>query len=348
MSVQTISRAGVSSPPAIPGHYRTPLGRTLLVIGIGLAVAAATLILGVYDITPDRVLQVLFSGAGSDTDRMIVLDQRLPRMIAAFMVGAALGLSGSIFQSVSRNALGSPDIIGFTVGSATGALMIMLVAGTNISGLGVGAGAIMGGFVTAALVMLLAGVRGGASMGQKMVLIGIAVSAMLAAVNDYLITRASLERAEAAKTWQHGSLNALSWNQVTVPALVLCAVIPVVLLLTAQLRTLELGDDLASGLGLNVRRTTNLLIAGAVALVAIAISIGGPIGFLALVAPQIARRLWNTPGAALWHSALLGGILLMLADFIASHALQPFQFPVGLATGAVGGLYMLWLLRKTR
>ena len=182
----------------------------------------------------------------------------------------------AIFQSVSRNALGSPDIIGFTVGSATGALSVVLIGPLAATGVGMGMGAILGGFVTAAVVMLLAGLGGGATMGQKMVLIGIAVSAMLSSVNDYLITRGDLEKAEAAKTWQHGSLNAISWGQMEVQSIILVIAIPLILMLTRRLRTLELGDDLAAGLGLPVKRSVNLLVAAAVLLVAIAISVAGP------------------------------------------------------------------------
>ena len=225
---------------------------------------------------------------------------------------------------------------------------MVLIGSLSSTGVGMGMGAIIGGFATAAVVMLLAGARGGATMGQKMVLIGIAVSAMLSSVNDYLITRGDLEKAEAAKTWQHGSLNALSWNQMSVQAVLLLVAIPLVLMLTHRLRVLELGDDLAAGLGLPVKRTVNLLVAAAVLLVAVAISVAGPIGFLALVAPQIARRLWNTPGMAMWHSALLGSVILVLADFVSARALAPFQIPVGLVTGALGGVYMLWLLYRQR
>ena len=332
--------------PTIPGRYRTPLPRTLLVIAIMVVAACMTLMYGTYDISPANVLNVLFQGGGSDIDRYFILDQYLPRVVAAAVVGAALGLSGAIFQSVSRNSLGSPDIIGFTVGSATGALSIILVGSFDNSGVSIGMGALIGGFLTA--VMLLAGIRGGASMGQRMVLIGIAISAMLASVNDYLITRSDLEKAEAAKTWQHGSLNAISWAQVTAPAIALAITIPLVLMLTRYLRTLELGEDLAAGLGLPVRRTINILVAAAVLLVAVAISMSGPIGFLALVAPQIARRLWNTPGTAMWHSALLGSALLVTADYAASRILSPFQIPVGLMTGALGGAYMLWLLHRSK
>ena len=332
----------------IPGRYRTPIPRTLLVVALILVVATASLIYGSYEMTPEQVFRLIFQGEGTEIERQLVLNQRLPRMLAALVVGAALGLSGAIFQSVSRNALGSPDIIGFTVGSATGALSVVLIGPLAATGVGMGMGAILGGFVTAAVVMLLAGLGGGATMGQKMVLIGIAVSAMLSSVNDYLITRGDLEKAEAAKTWQHGSLNAISWGQMEVQSIILVIAVPLILMLTRRLRTLELGDDLAAGLGLPVKRSVNLLVAAAVLLVAIAISVAGPIGFLALIAPQLARRFWRTPGTAMWQSALMGAAILVLADFVAARALAPFQIPVGLVTGAIGGLYMLWLLNRQR
>ena len=344
---RSVAGSAVAGSVRIPGRYRTPIPRTLLVVAVLVVAAVASLVFGSYQMSPDQVFRLIFQGEGTEIERQLVLNQRLPRMLAV-VVGAALGLSGAIFQSVSRNALGSPDIIGFTVGSATGALSVVLIGSLSSTGVGMGMGAIIGGFATAAVVMLLAGARGGATMGQKMVLIGIAVSAMLSSVNDYLITRGDLEKAEAAKTWQHGSLNALSWNQMSVQAVLLLVAIPLVLMLTRRLRTLELGDDLAAGLGLPVKRTVNLLVAAAVLLVAVAISVAGPIGFLALVAPQIARRLWNTPGTAMWHSALLGSVILVLADFVSARALAPFQIPVGLVTGALGGVYMLWLLYRQR
>lgn len=335
----------------VPGYYHSPKAVTATVFFLALALGAATLIFGTYDITAAGVWEVL-TGGGSDIDRQLILNQRLPRLVAALVVGASLGVAGAIFQSVSRNPLGSPDIIGFTTGSATGALVIILVMSTSTgeatgqTGPGVGAGAIIGGFFTAALVLLFASTGSGISMGHKLVLVGIAIGAMLASVNDYLLTRADLERAETAKTWLYGSLNALSWAQVALPSVVLATLIPVTLIFTRRVRILELGDDLAAGLGLSVRGTTWLLIATAVLLTATAIALAGPIGFVALIAPQLARRIWRTPGAALVESALTGALLLALADFVAARALAPFQIPVGLVTGAVGGLYLLWMLRR--
>lgn len=328
---------------------------TSCVLILLLLIALVTVTVGTYNISVGGVIDTL-TGGGNDTDRHIILHQRLPRLTAALLVGAALGVAGCIFQAVSRNPLGSPDVIGFTTGSATGALITILVMGTTgtdtalaagLPGLGTGLGALAGGFTTAALVLLLVSQRAGTSMGYRLVLVGIAVGAMLASVNDYLLTRADLERAETAKTWLYGSLNALTWEQVTVPAIALVCILPLSFTLLGKLRILEMGEDLATGLGLPVRPTVWLLMTVAITVTAAAIALAGPIGFVALIAQQIARRLWHTPGAALWESALTGALLLALADFVAARALSPFQIPVGLVTGAVGGLYLLLMIGKT-
>ena len=169
---------------------------------------------------------------------------------------------------------------------------------------------------------------------------------MLASVNDYLLTRADLEAAEVARTWQYGSLNALTWSQTGPIATALILLLLPALLATRLVRILELGDDLAAGLGLSVTRTSYLLLGLAVLLTGGAIALGGPIGFIALMAPQIARRLWATPGAAIWQSPLLGAVLLAWADYWAGHLFAPIQLPVGLVTGALGGAYLLCLLAR--
>lgn len=297
---------------------------------------------GSYPISAGE-LWTVFNGGGHDTQRFFVLEQRLPRAISAAALGAILALAGSVFQALSNNPLGSPDIIGFTTGAATGGLVIILMMGSSTPG-GVAAGAVLGGLGTALLVWLLS-IRRGLG-GERLVLVGIAVGAMLASINDYLITRADLESAEAARTWQFGSLNAINWNHIVLPLVL--AVVPVVLLivLSPALRALETGDDLAAALGLPVTRTRSFLLLIGVALTAVAVACAGPIGFVALAAPQVARRLAGSQGAALTASAMTGAALLTVADLLAGRLLTPFQIPVGLVTGAVGGLYLTWLLMR--
>jgi iron complex transport system permease protein len=235
---------------------RLPAGVTLRYSGRSAAVVAAllagcvavgtvTLFTGTYTIGPARLLGVL-AGGGSATDHFIVVGQRLPRICAALLVGAALGLSGALFQSLSRNPLGSPDVIGFTTGSTSGALVVIL-CGAGGTGLGVGAGAVLGGLATAAVVYGFTAPRG--VSGNRLILTGIAIGAMLASVNDFLLTRADLESAESAKAWTYGSLNAISWHQVTPLAVALPALAAAALAVGRPLRLMEMGDDTAGALG---------------------------------------------------------------------------------------------------
>ncbi|MFI9081749.1 FecCD family ABC transporter permease [Streptomyces sioyaensis] len=306
-----------------------------------LLVCALGVFTGTYHITTGRVLDVL-CGGGSYTDRFIVIDQRLARLCAALVVGASLGLAGSLFQTLTRNPLGSPDIIGFTTGSTTGALVILLVGGAGV-GIGAGGAAVLGGLATAVLVQLMSTGRGG-SGSSRLIITGIAVGAMLASVNDYLITRADIESAESAKAWTFGSLNAISWTQAAPALFVFPVLFGVTVVLARPLRMMEMGDDTAAGLGIRIEYVRFAALVVGVALTGTAIAVTGPIGFLALAAPQLARRVARDPGAPVATAALTGALLLCTADFLAQHVLAPFQIPVGLVTGALGGLYLMWLL----
>ncbi|MFB6786975.1 FecCD family ABC transporter permease [Streptomyces olivaceus] len=314
----------------------------------GLMMAAACLLVcalgvftGTYHITAGQVLEVL-GGGGSATDRFIVIDQRLARLCAALVVGASLGLAGSLFQTLTRNPLGSPDIIGFTTGSTTGALVILLVGGAG-AGVGAGGGALLGGLATAVLVQLMTAGRGAAG-GSRLIITGIAVGAMLASVNDYLVTRADIESAESAKAWTFGSLNAITWSQAAPALLAFPVLFGATVMLARPLRMMEMGDDTAGGLGIRIGRVRFAALVVGVGLTGTAIAVTGPIGFLALAAPQLARRVARVPGTPVATAALTGALLLCTADFLAQRVLAPFQIPVGLVTGALGGLYLMWLL----
>ena len=340
---------------APPGHRRLALGsgarcsfllhgRSLVVAGIALLVflagSVASLTTGAYPVSLDMLLEV-FQGRGEDLAPFIVLEQRLPRVTGAIIIGGMLGMSGAIFQSVSRNPLGSPDIVGFTRGATTGGLFAILVFASS-STLITGAGAIVGGAATAAVVVLLTARRGVG--GDTLVLTGIALGQMLASLNDYLLAATDIESAEAAKTWQHGSLNGITWATVTPLLITAVLLLPVGLWLAGPGRILEMGDDTASGLGLRVRRTRSAMIGYGVVLAAVCVAAAGPIGFLALAAPQLAGRLSRSAGINLLPTFMVGAALLVLADFMAGRLLSPFQIPVGLISSALGGLYLMWLL----
>lgn len=323
--------------------HRRALATAALLLLAALAVSLEALLTGAYRLSAADALAVL-AGSGSDLDRFIVLDQRLPRALAALLIGAMLALSGAVFQSLSRNPLGSPDIIGFTRGATTGGLVVILLASASSLSM-IALGTILGGFATAALVVLVA-LRRGAS-GDALILAGIALSQMLAAGDDYLLTRATIESAETAKAWQFGSLNAITWAQVR-PLMAAALLLPLIAWLGRPAGILELGDDAANALGLGAARARGVLLGYGVVLAAVCVAVSGPIAFLALAAPQLARRASRSAGIALAASAAMGALLLALADFLAARLLSPFQIPVGLVSAACGGLYLLWFVGLRR
>ncbi|GAA1402515.1 iron chelate uptake ABC transporter family permease subunit [Pseudonocardia kongjuensis] len=321
------------------------LPRAVLVCAVLVAVLAATAVVGLtvgdFDVPPADVLAAL-RGEATGRARFIVTGLRLPRLLVAMLVGAALGVAGAIFQGLSRNPLGSPDIIGFTAGSATGALLVLLVGRGGTAG--IAAGAVFGGFAAAVLVYLLSYRRG--VSGFRLILVGIGVSAMLGGVNAYLVTRAQLRDAQAAQLWLTGSVNGRGWDHVTLIGLTVLVLLPFAVLLGRALPQLELGDEVARARGLVVERSRALLMLVGIGLTAVATAVAGPIAFVALAAPQIARRLTRTPGPGLVPAALTGAALLTVGDVAAQRIFAPVPIPVGVATAALGGIYLAWLLAR--
>lgn len=310
----------------------------LLLAVLSLGVAALSLASGKYPIALSDVLNAL-AGHGDDQVRMIVLEWRLPRVALAFLLGNALAMSGAIFQSLTRNPLGSPEIIGFSAGSYTGALVVILLLSGGYYE--TAAGALIGGIVTAMAVYLLAYRHG--VQGFRLIIVGIGVAAMLSAFNAWMIREADLQVAMSAAIWGAGSINGLGFDQLVPVAIVLAVVLPLTLLLSRPMCQLEIGDDVARASGVNANRTRLLLMVLGVALTAIVTAAAGPISFIALAAPQIARRLTRSAGVALIPSALMGGLLLLAADWAAQHTFG-VQLPVGVMTVSIGGLYFIWLL----
>lgn len=310
-----------------------------------LAAGVSVLLIGTGDLslTPAEVLRTL-NGHGTPSQWFVVHELRLPRALVALLIGMALGIAGAVFQTVSRNPLGSPDIIGFTHGSVAGALSVVVLTGGPPAA--VSAGAVGGGLLTGVAVYLLAW-RGGVH-GYRLVLVGIGAAATLTAVNGYLLTRADYSEAARSLLWLTGSLQGRDWTQFW-PLLAACAVlIPAALLQSRPLRLLEMGDDTARALGGHPERTRLLTLLTAVLLTAAATAAAGPIAFVALAAPQLVRRLTRAGGPNLLPAALMGATLMVTADWIAQHALDGVQLPVGAVTGTLGGCYLLWLLYTER
>ena len=315
-----------------------------LIVGVGLAIAVVAAVLvacffGDYPIPAADVLSALLGQGSTGTD-FVVLGLRLPRALCAVAIGAALGASGAAFQALTRNPLGSPDIIGFTSGAATGALLQILIFGGTA--LAIAGGALVGGLASALIVYLLAMGRG--AVGYRLVLVGIGLNALLWAVNSYLLITAKLEDAMSAQVWLIGSLNGRSWDQLW-PVVGVCVIcLPLLMIAARPLGLLEMGDDAARALGVRADRTRIIIVILAVALAAAATATAGPIAFVALAAPQLAKRLTGSVAVGVLPAALMGALVLVISDFVAQRLFAPTQLPVGIATGCVGGLYLIWLL----
>ncbi|WP_018639622.1 FecCD family ABC transporter permease [Parafrankia elaeagni] len=300
--------------------------------------AVLALMTGSYSLGPGQVISAL---AGGETGlvRDIVVEWRLPRVAAAVVFGAALGVSGAVFQSLLRNPLADPGIIGFSQGSYTGALIVVLVIhGSYLQLVG---GALLGGMATALLVYVLAYRRG--VQGFRLIVIGIGVSAMLDSLNTWLILKADLDEAMAAAAWRAGSLNAIAWHQVVIGGACIAVLLLAAAMLGRPMRQLELGDDAAASQGVRASPVRLGLIVVGVALTATVTAASGPITFISLVAPQIARRLARTAGITLAPAAFVGALLCLSADYVAQHA-APRPLPVGIVTVMLGGGYLGYLL----
>ncbi len=319
--------------------------RPAVVTGVLLLSAGAVGVLalgtGEFTLTPQQVLEAL-AGEGTRAARLVVVEWRLPRVLLALLLGVALGLSGAIFQALTRNPLGSPDVIGFNTGAYTGVLLVSVTLGN--SNYLTAAGALVGGLVTAIVVYLLAFKRG--VQGFRLIIVGIAVSAMLASANQWFVIKMDLQAAYAASIWQQGTLNGLGWAQVTPVAAGVGVLVALLLAYGQRLSLLEMGEDAAAALGVDVERVRLAYLVIGVALIAVATAAAGPISFVALAAPQLARRLTRTSGIALVPSAAMGAFLLMLSDWLAQRLFAPTQLPVGVVTVSVGGIYFVWLLMR--
>jgi iron complex transport system permease protein len=308
-----------------------------------LAVSALFLSVGDYPLPLEQVVRALLSPFTGDTDRagdFIVLGVRLPRLVAGLLAGGAFGLSGVIFQTILRNPLASPDIVGITMGASAAAVAAIILL--KWSGLALALSACGGAIVSALLIYGLAWNNG--VTPYRLVLIGIGVSAVAGAVVSYLFTRARIMEVQQALSWLTGSLNGATFQALTPLAVAVVILAPLAFVLSRVLGTLQLGDDTATALGVRVEPSRLGLMLVAVLLAAFATAAVGPIAFVAFVAGPIARRLLGPSNNALLPAALVGGLVTVAADFVAQHMLGRNQLPVGVVTGALGALFLIYLL----
>ncbi|NUR85951.1 MAG: iron chelate uptake ABC transporter family permease subunit [Nonomuraea sp.] len=280
--------------------------------------------------------------AGSGDSVVVIRDWRLPRVLAALVFGLALGTAGAIFQNLTRNPMGSPDVIGLDAGAYTGALVAMTVLSGGPFQLA--AGSVIGGLAVAATIYLLS--SGGGLSGLRLVVIGIAVSAIVTALNSWIVLRAELEVAMAAVGWNAGSLNGVDWADLPVPFAIIVLLLVVMAGSAHAMHQATLGEAVAAATGVGLRRLHLLMVVVGAGCTATVTSVAGPIAFIALAAPQIGRRLAGAAGVPLLPAALTGALLLQGADLVAQLLLAPESLPVGVVTTAIGGCYLIWLLAK--
>jgi iron complex transport system permease protein len=296
------------------------------------------LMLGNTRYSPADVLRVIV-GENVPGASFAVGTLRLPRAIAAVLAGLAFGTAGSVFQTMLRNPLASPDVIGISAGCSVAAVACIVVF--RLSGAAVSIISVVFGLAVAALIYLLAKDREGAD--GRLVLIGIGVGALMNAVVSYLLLKASQYDIPAAYRWLTGSLNASRMNDLAPLAVAVVVLLPAILVLVRELEALELGNDMAKALGGRVELTRGLLILGAVGLVAFATATTGPIAFVAFLSGPIASRLAGSGKPCILPAALLGAALVLSADLIGQFAFDT-KFPVGVITGILGAPYLLFLL----
>lgn len=308
-------------------------------VALALVLSGLSLTTGSFPLSFAQISDVI-TGHARPIEATVLLEWRLPRLFAALVFGAALGIAGTIFQTLTRNPLGSPDVIGLSGGSYTGALIVGIVLGGGIGTTALGA--LAGGLLAATAIFIIASPRGGS--GVRFIVVGIAVSTMLTSLNTYLLLTADRDTALAAAIWGAGTLNGIKGEHVGPAIGALACVLLAVSLLSRPLQQFQLGDDLARSLGVDTGRARFLLLALGVALTAIPTAVSGPITFIALVAPHIARALTRAPGPPLTAAAVTGAFVLLSADFAAQRIVPPLQLPVGAVTTALGGLYLFLLL----
>jgi iron complex transport system permease protein len=315
---------------------------------------AASVLLGSYTVTIPDFFKILIAhltgGERIPGASFIVMENKLPRAVIGIMIGTAFGLSGGLFQTMLRNPLASPDVIGISYGASAAAVTAIVVFGAT--GPAVSAAALVGALGIAALIYAISrgpslgsGSRGNAA-GSRLILAGVGIAAALHAVVNFLMTRADIRTAADALVWLNGSLNSANWERAGMLALALLVLVPAVTALAGPLRILELGDDAAAGLGIRVGFTRLALVITAVALAAVATAAAGPVAFVAFLAGPIARRFVRK--ASLPASAFTGALIVLAADFLAANiaplVLDGTVLPVGVITGALGAPFLLWLL----
>lgn len=308
-----------------------------------VAVVALSLSIGDYPLSLGQVWTTLWGG-GSRIESYVVFQVRAPRLAMALLAGAALGMAGAVLQGLLRNPLASPDLLGISGGSGVAAVFALLVLGATGPVLTLWAFA--GGILVAALLLFAGGAA--ASGGYRLILAGIGVAFLASATTNYLMVTTQIEKAQTALLWLVGSLSSTPWWQVVTLLVVLAVSAPLLIAAARWLPLHQMGSPAATSLGVPPRLVQPLVVAVAVLLTSSTAAFIGPVSFVALCAPAIARPLLRHGAVGIGTSALLGAAILATADLVAQFAIPGLQLPVGVVTGALGAAFLLWLLATSK
>jgi len=321
--------------------------RELLVLGAVLVLLVALVLVGLgvgeIPLSPVQVAGALV-GHGDTVSDFVIRQLRGPRVFGAVLVGASLAVAGGIVQSVVRNPIASPDVVGITSGASASGITAIVLFGA--SGGSLFAVVLVGALVVSLVIAALAWRRG--ITGNRVVLVGIGVAAICLSITGWMLTSGTVTQAGTALLWLSGSLNAVDRNLVGVLAVAFVVLMALALVQSPRLTVLTLGDDVAAGLGLRPNRAKVLLLLTAVCLTAAAVATAGPVSFVALMAAPIARRLVGGGRVALGPTAAVGAAITLASDLVAQFAIPGNALPVGVVTGVVGAPYLLWLLARGR
>ncbi len=329
--------------------------RAIKVFTIAAITAAIVFItsiaIGDMKISPLSIIKVFFGG-GTEMEQLVVTSFRLPRIIVALMVGISLAVAGGILQGMIRNPLASPDILGITGGAAVAVVGFLAFFSNTNNALTVSIkwlplAAFIGAGVIAILVYILAWKNGISPL--RLVLIGIGVSALMQALTTLMMILGPIYRASQANIWITGTVHGSTWANVGILVPLTILLVILALVMTRNMNIQELGDDIATGVGSHVQWQRLIFMIISTALIGGSVAFAGGIGFVGLMAPHMARRLVGSSfGALLPVSALIGGILVMLADLVGRTLFSPLEIPAGVFTSAIGAPYFIYLLFRTR
>lgn len=340
---QGAAARAAAAPRRGPGGARLAQAGRHLVLGavVGALVAVVAVVslrVGSFTLSYQEIIETLLGG-GTKASRLLILTWRLPRILLAIAAGAALAVAGQLFQVVTRNPLGSPDLIGFTMGAQTGILLSVLVLPAGL--VSTSLASFLGGLSVGAVILLVS-LRGGFT-GLRLILAGIAISSMLASLNRWMLLRVEDEDlALGALKAVTGTLSAATWQVVAPTTVGIVVLLAAVLPLVRPMQMLPLGEDMAAALGTRVRGLRIMLVLAGTALVALVTVAAGPIGFIALIAPHLARSLARAEVPPLYLSGAVGALLLLSSDVVSQVILD--SLPVGVATAAIGGTYLMGVL----